>query len=148
MRTEIVVVPLDVDELILRVGNECRPASWSDMDDYKPVVESLLLAMRNDGAESGYASVHITTHNSPLTFDGGGEEIEGEEIAREDIPARLQAIYDEAEGNLPLVVVRLGSDDLPASSDDISSLMDELKPPFTAIVGHHALRLFRSEPDE
>jgi hypothetical protein len=142
MRIEIVVVPTRVEELIVRVGNECRPASWFDIDDYGPVWENLLSAMREDGNESGYTLVHLTSHNSLLRFEGGEAEIEGEEIERSELAAHIQAIYDVTVTDLPLVVVRIGSDEQPASQKDIESLMDELKPPFTIIVGHHALRLF------
>lgn len=146
MKIEIVVIPA-VDELVIKIGTEDRPANWDDLDFYQEAVDLWLLDHRNNNSESGYTWVYLATHKSTLMFDGGMTPIEGEEIAKEDILSRLESIKENCGKNVPLVALRVGDEDLPASSEDINGLMDEIKVPFIVLVGHHAMMFYSEEKD-
>lgn len=147
MRIEIVIIPDEVEELIVKIGSKERPATWDDLNEYHETIDFWLLSLRNHNFGKGYTPVYLTSDRSTLTFENGLVEIEGEEIAREDILSRLESIKESCGNNVPLAAIRIGSEDSPASEKDIHELIGEIKVPFTAMVSHHAVRFYVEKKD-
>ena len=138
---KIDLVPIhceEVGELIIYVGTEIRPPSQNDIRDVIRHFGGAFAAMQS----SNLIHAHVTSVRSRLRFYKS-QQLEATGSTEETLAADVMA--ELARDPKVIVVVRLGDDDFPASSEEINLIMEMLQaeppPGMRVLVTHHGIRI-------
>ena len=132
---DLVLIPSNCSEILVKVGTEERPASKED-------VEHVQWALDDTMEDLGPRFHHVITYVAPARSTLmllGGHELSGMWVSRTELPHLILA-HDGPR------VVRCGSDDYPASESTLSRMMGFIDGSIPdhgpVIVCHHAWAIY------
>lgn len=145
MKIELVPIHCeDVGELIIYVGTKIRLPSQDDIRDVIRLFGEVFAAIQS----SNMLHAHVTSVRSRLRFHNGSQQLE--EIASTVETMAADVLAELERDPKVIVVVRVGDDKCPASSEDINWMMERLQavspPGMRVLVIHYGIRIVSGGP--